>query len=699
MPRHSIRDIAVFIPQVRWIALVTGVGLAYYAAARLGLLLQLPGTNSSPVWPPSGIGLSALMVFGFRVWPGILVAAFLANLHTLPNTSAGILAASGIGLGNTLEQVIAFLLVRRLVPSTSPFDRSAEVFRFAVTACLACAVASTNGATTLWLTGIIPAEFFVPVWYTWWLGDLAGMLVLTPAIYCWWYEPELGYSAARTLELVLLFVLTALTAELIFGGWIPSPIGSLPFLVIPGLLWAAFRFGPRETSSLTVVLSMIAIGRTWWSISRRAELDQTVFAPFLSPAITVNESLSMLQIFICALALTAITLASAVSARTMAERALADSERRFRTIFEQAGVGAALIETTTGRFVRINQRYCDLVGYSIEEMTHATFQEITHPEDLQEDLDNMGRLVAGAIREFTMEKRYYRKDGSILWVNLTVSPTWQPGEKQEYHIAIVEDITERKRAEEEIRQLYAELEQRVIERTAELAAANKELEAFSYSVSHDLRAPLRAIDGFSRILIKHHAQELTGEGKEYLQLVRDSTQRMGKLIDDLLAFSRLGRQPLQKQTVEAAKQVRQCLAELRGAQDGRRVEVSVADLPACQADPALLKQVWVNLLSNAIKYTGKREVAQIEVGWKKGDRDGELIFYVKDNGAGFDMQYAPKLFGIFQRLHRAEDYEGTGVGLAIVQRIVHRHGGRVWAEAQMEQGATFYFTLTERDSS
>jgi signal transduction histidine kinase len=237
-----------------------------------------------------------------------------------------------------------------------------------------------------------------------------------------------------------------------------------------------------------------------------------------------------------------------------------------------------------------------------------------------------------------------------------------------------------------------------------LEAANKELEAFSYSISHDLRAPLRAMDGFSRILLEDFGSELPAEARRYLGLVRDNAQQMGHLIEDLLAFSRLSRLPLKKQTVLPAGIVQQALAELQLNQDQHRVDVKVGDLPACEADPALLKQVWVNLLANAFKFTRKTEQACVEIGWLsptpregRDDMDGEKpgvgCYFVKDNGVGFDMQYVHKLFGVFQRLHRAEEYEGTGVGLAIVQRIVHRHGGRVWAEAQVDKGATFYFTL------
>ena len=239
----------------------------------------------------------------------------------------------------------------------------------------------------------------------------------------------------------------------------------------------------------------------------------------------------------------------------------------------------------------------------------------------------------------------------------------------------------------DLRRLTADL----LDRTQELTAANGELEAFSYSVSHDLRAPLRAMDGYSRILLEEFAAGLDAEAREYLGGIRANAQRMGVLIDDLLAFARLGRQPVSRRPVAPAEVARQALRELRHEQDGRQVRVAVSELPACSADPAMLKQVYANLLSNALKYTRLREVAVVAVGSE--ERGGETVYFVRDNGAGFDMRYAGKLFGVFQRLHRSEEYEGTGVGLATVQRIVHRHGGRVWAEAEPDKGATFFFTL------
>ena len=243
-----------------------------------------------------------------------------------------------------------------------------------------------------------------------------------------------------------------------------------------------------------------------------------------------------------------------------------------------------------------------------------------------------------------------------------------------------------------IEQLNADLERRVMERTAQLEATNKELEAFSYSVSHDLRMPLRHIDGYIELLSGESEGRLTGEAQRYLQVVTDASRKMGQLIDDLLAFSRMGRIELIESSVALDALVEETIQAMALDTGQRNIAWTVQSLPVVRGDPAMLKQVFANLLGNAVKYTRPRDPAQIEIGCM-GEEDGRLILFVRDNGVGFEMKYADKLFGVFQRMHRADQFEGTGIGLANVRRIIARHGGRTWAEATLDRGATFYFTL------
>lgn len=351
------------------------------------------------------------------------------------------------------------------------------------------------------------------------------------------------------------------------------------------------------------------------------------------------------------------------------------------------------ITNSRGKITFANDKFCEISQYSREELLgqdHRMINSGYHPPEFFRDLwttISRGQVWRGQIRNRA-------KDGSLYWVDTTIVPFLADDGRPRQYVAIRADVTRRVLAEERVLQMNAELEKRVAERTAQLEKANRELEAFSYSISHDLRAPLRAMNGFSQAVIEDFGDLIPAEGRRYLETIRQNAEHMGDLIDDLLAFSRLSRKPLEREPIAMNRLVDSALDELGRPWPDRKVELQVASLPDCQGDASLLRQVWINLLGNALKYSGKCEVARIEVGSRVAE-DGTCEYHVRDNGAGFDMRYVHKLFGVFSRLHRAEDYDGTGVGLAIVQRIVQRHGGRIRAEGRPNEGACFYFTLNE----
>jgi len=380
-----------------------------------------------------------------------------------------------------------------------------------------------------------------------------------------------------------------------------------------------------------------------------------------------------------------------ISDRKAMEVALRESEARFRALFEQAGVGVVEVEAATGRFLRVNQRICEILGYPAEELLALTFADVTHPETVARDVSEIGRLARGERASYSTEKRYLRKDGTPVWGALTVKPLQLPGDASMHMVSIIEDITARKRAEAEIQALNATLETKVEQRTTELSAANGELESFSYAVSHDLRAPLRALGGFSQALLEDYGSSLQGEGKTYLDQIVKASHRMAGLIDGILQLSRITRGDLAREAVDLSALAAALLGELASGDPERTVRVSVAPGLSAQGDPRMLGAALGNLLGNAWKYTAKVSEASIELDAVL--EAGVPWLRLSDNGCGFDMAYADKLFRPFQRLHRQDEFPGMGIGLATVQRIILRHGGDIKASSAPGLGATFMVRL------
>ncbi|HEV2717094.1 MAG TPA: PAS domain S-box protein, partial [Terriglobales bacterium] len=300
------------------------------------------------------------------------------------------------------------------------------------------------------------------------------------------------------------------------------------------------------------------------------------------------------------------------------------------------------------------------------------------------------RAIRGEAADAEMFVRNPKLEQGV-WIEVTGRPLKDEDGVLRGGVVAFRDVTRTKASEREIRKLNDELEQRVLQRTAQLEAANKELEAFTYSVSHDLRAPLRHIGGFSKILVEEFGPTLDPTARHYLERVEEGTRRMGVLVDELLNLARVGRHSLNLQVTGLNSIVAEVMSMLKPESEGRQMEWIIADLPFVECDPVLIKQVFQNLMANALKFTRPRPRAVIELG--QIEEDGNTAIFVRDNGVGFSMKYSDKLFGVFQRLHRPEDFEGTGIGLATVQRIIQKHGGRVWVEAELDRGATFYFTL------
>lgn len=381
-----------------------------------------------------------------------------------------------------------------------------------------------------------------------------------------------------------------------------------------------------------------------------------------------------------------------ISEKKQIEETLRISEDKFKYIFDNSLIGKS-ITSPTGE-IHVNKAFCNMLGYSMKELQNYKWQDITHPEDIETNQEKIASLLSGEKDSTRFIKRYIHKNGAVIWADVSTSIRRDKKGIPLYFMTVIIDITERKHAEEEIKKLNAGLEKKVIERTSELTELNKEMESFSYSVSHDLKAPLRSINGFSQILLDEHSHKLDDEGKNLLSHIQSSCKLMDMLIEDLLSLSKVTRHEINYQKIDLTDMINSIISEIKKNNPEHKVNIIINRIPEVESDYNLLNIALTNLIGNAWKFTEKITDPKIEFG-NILDKN-ETVYFIRDNGVGFNMAYADKLFGAFQRLHTQKEFPGTGIGLAIVKRIIKRLGGRIWADAKEGKGATFYFVLPKR---
>jgi PAS domain S-box-containing protein len=810
--------------KIKWVFGLLGIIAVYYLSARLGLLLAFEKTNVSPVWPPSGIALAAILLFGYRIWPAILVGAFLGNLdvfldNKIMNSWTVTYVSAAIALGNTLEAVLGRFLILRMTSTVTPFYRTQDVFKFIGLTLSICLVAASIGTSVLTFAGISSWSLYKLVWFTWWLGDATGIFVLTPLFLVWIHPATLKWTLYRWMEAALLLIGIVLSSGIVFAGWFTgnSHIASA-FILIPSLVWAAFRFNQRVA---TLMIFGISVFTVWQTLHG--------FGPFTGKS--VHASLLLLQGFIGVISGTVLSMTADVSERRKAERDLREArdELEDRVRERTAEVAQANDELrknakqladaqkishmgswewdlqtntitwsdelyriyglTRKEFVAsyegfinrvhpddrqnvskvIDAAYKSHKTFSFyhrivqpsgkERMIHAsgevvleagkavrmigTAQDVTELKQTEDALqasegkfrsvaestsdgivlaDQAGMIIswnegAGKIFGYTQEEvmgkaltclmperykqahihglKHYMETGKDHVVGKTIEVyglrkggeefplqlslcTWETS-SQKFFAGIMRDVSEQK-----------EIEEALQIRSRELERSNAELRQFAYIASHDLQEPLRMVRTYTQLLEKRYRDTFNAEGKEFVTFVVDGVARMQELINDLLAYSKIGHGSKVFEDVELEEVFSSTLSNLQVAIKESMAEVTHDRLPSIHGCKREFCELFQNLISNAIKFH-RQHPPKIHVSAKQ--KENEWVFSVADNGVGIEPQYFERIFVIFQRLYGKTEYPGSGIGLAICKKVVENHGGRIWVESNVGMGSTFFFSI------
>jgi len=673
--------------------------LAVLLSTRFGGYFSLPPSNISAFWPANALLFSAVFLLSAK--QGGLTLLLALPVYAGAELWIGYPLRNAIvyGFANVAEVTVLLWLMRKTGTCSLAFDRLKDLFLLLSLALLASPVGGAIGAMTATQAG----GAFGPVFLRWSLADFFGYSLCVPLVLTWrqWRQAFVLESPARIMEFAALLMILPLVSVISSGIHLlglSAPLGA-QFLPLPVLLWAALRFGPPGGAIATVIVACVAFS----SATRGAGL----FA-----AGAPEENVASLQLFFAALVISVMTIASLnaerkksfdalreeVAERKQVEASLQESEAFLNSLLNAIPI-PVFYKDRAGRYLGFNRAYEKFVGATKDSLVGKSVFDIS-PRELAEVYDTKDNELFKGEGEQHYESLVKSADGTLRDVIFNKAVFTDTHGTTVGLIGVILDITDRKRAEEEIRRLNRELERRVEEGTARLKAANKELAAFTYSVSHDLRAPLRHIDGFLGLLKERIAPALDEESRRYMATISEAALRMAALIDDLLSFSRLGRFEMVRTPVDLGDLVREVIRDFEPETKDRIVHWQLDEIPVVTGDRAMLRAVLVNLISNALKFTRTRAQAEITIGCMPEHEEdhekayeAETVVFVRDNGVGFDMQYAGKLFGVFDRLHGAEEFEGTGIGLANVRRVIERHGGRTWAEGKVDGGATFYFSL------
>jgi PAS domain S-box-containing protein len=721
--------------------------IMYYLSARAGLLLAYKNTNATPVWPPSGIALAALLLFGYRIWPGIMLGAFFVNIVVFLSNQTDpfitLWVSLFISIGNTLSAVFGCFLLKKMSEDISKLEKLKHILAFALVVLIMCLVSSGVGSTAICITKIIPWEHYPVVWFTWWLGDVTGVLILAPLLLSWnsYFETNWKWNK-KIIGIVLFYGLVFFFSGLIFCDWLSANSPYIkPYLIIPLLLWAAFYFDKRTLATAIALSSATAI---WGTMSGRG--------PFAGAS--MNDSLLSLQMYISIVCLTVMTLKAIIHEREQSETLLRnsldkltliakerkedleeyqkridiifqailkytlmdfsrktpisekgdeidaiaaglntlseelefyisklrESEERFRLLVESVKDYAIFMIDPNGYIISWNKGAESIKGYTSEEIIGKHMSVFYTPEEIERGDPQYNLRMA-------LEKGHHesigwrvRKDGSRFWADVILTPLFDQSKKLKGYVKVTRDISERKKAEAELNQ-----------KSEELARSNQELEQFAYVASHDLQEPLRMVNSYVQLLSNRYKDKLDKDANEFIAFAVDGSNRMRALIQSLLEYSRVNRaKPFERiDTNEVVKEVEH---DLKNIITENNAVIKIENLPVIVGDTVLIGQLFQNLIINAIKFRGV-DNPEIIISGKK--INNEYLFSVKDNGIGIKKEYFEKIFTIFQRLHGADKYPGTGIGLAICKKIVARHGGKIWLESEPGKGSTFYFTIAE----